>query len=56
MAVGPEITATNLGLQGPVSAAATAEEMTLEQSRRSSSRRCSLDTVEMYAKRRSSWA
>jgi len=32
MAVGPEITATNLGLQGPVSAAATAEEMTLEQS------------------------
>src|SRR6186713_2942361 len=32
MAVGPEITAANLGLQGPVSAAATAEEMTLEQS------------------------
>ncbi|HEX5217832.1 MAG TPA: sigma-54 dependent transcriptional regulator [Vicinamibacterales bacterium] len=32
MAVGPEITAANLGLQGPMSAAATAEEMTLEQS------------------------
>ena len=31
MATGPEITATNLGLQGPASTTATAEEMTLEQ-------------------------